>query len=113
VREPERLPAAPRTVVVRSRKAGFVRKVDALGIGLASMALGAGRTRAEDEIDPAVGIVLDAKVGDRIEIGGRLATLHVCEDARRPDVAGRVESAFTIAAARPKRRPLVLEVVRG
>ncbi len=64
--DPSRLPRAPRVIPVPAPAAGVVEAVDAEAIGLAAMALGAGRARVEDRIDPAVGVVLRRKVGERV-----------------------------------------------
>jgi pyrimidine-nucleoside phosphorylase len=70
------LPHAPYTRTVGSPQAGWVAEYDAQGVGKAAMLMGAGRAKKEDAIDPAAGIVLHAKVGDRVEVGTPLATLH-------------------------------------
>src|SRR5205807_9336014 len=69
VDDPARLPAAPRRGVVVAVRPGYVAALDAEGIGRAAVALGAGRDRAEDAVDPAVGVVVDAKVGDPVTAG--------------------------------------------
>jgi pyrimidine-nucleoside phosphorylase len=76
VDDPEVLPQAAHTRTVGSPQAGWVAEYDAQGVGKAAMLMGAGRAKKEDAIDPAAGIVLHAKVGDRVEVGTPLATLH-------------------------------------
>ena len=94
--DPSLLPRAARRVEARAAKTGVVRTLDALEIGRAANLLGAGRTTAEDAIDPAVGVELVRKVGDRVEDDGLLAVLHV-NDETHLDVACRmVESAYEI-----------------
>ena len=56
-------------------RAGVITRCDALGIGQAAFALGAGRARAEDAIHPGVGLRVHRKVGDRVEAGEPLATI--------------------------------------
>src|SRR5204863_8442596 len=62
-----RLPAAPGRHVVTAPRGGFLCGLDAELVGRASAALGAGRDRVEDPIDPAVGIMLRAKPGDEVQ----------------------------------------------
>jgi pyrimidine-nucleoside phosphorylase len=78
--DPDVLPHAARTRTVGSPRAGWVAEYDAEGVGKAAMLMGAGRARKDDAIDPAAGVVLHAKVGDRVEVGTPLATLHAATD---------------------------------
>ncbi len=112
VSEPDRLPKAPHRVDIRAPRAGWVTALDALEVGRACVALGAGRTRADQAIDPAVGCVLEAKIGDRVAEGDRLATLHVRSRAGARAAADRVRSAYTLSGRRAPERPLVLETIR-
>jgi pyrimidine-nucleoside phosphorylase/thymidine phosphorylase len=107
--DPERLPRAPEITEVRAARGGFVEAIDAQGIGLAAMALGAGRARVEDRVDPAVGIVVLRKVGDAVAEGDPLVALHhgaAGEPAER--VAQRVLSAYRIGEERIAPGPIVL-----
>jgi pyrimidine-nucleoside phosphorylase len=104
--DPSRLELAPITVPILAERAGFVVRADALEIGRAAVAMGAGRARAEDVVDPAVGIAVLAKPGDRVDRGQPLATLQL----RKPDAAieERVRRAYVIADAPPAVRPLFI-----
>jgi len=109
-REPDRLPAAPVQRPVPAVESGQVAAIDALEIGLAAKSLGAGRDRKDATIDLGVGIVLQKKVGDAVERGEPVATVHARSDQAARDVASRVAAAFRVAAsARP--RPLLLRRV--
>jgi pyrimidine-nucleoside phosphorylase len=70
--------------------------------------MGAGRTRADQRVDPGVGICIDAKPGARVDRGTVLARLFVRTASQAAAVAERVEAAFSIAEAAPLMRPLVL-----
>ena len=110
VRDPARLPRAPRTWDVPAPSAGFVSAIDAEGVGLAAVALGAGRTRVEDRVDPAVGIVVHRKVGEPVERGEPLCTVHEGDRSEpRERVAARLRAAWRIGPAAPAPGPLVLE----
>ena len=82
--------------------------MDAEAIGLASGALGAGRLRKGDPIDPAVGIVVRAKIGDRLEAGEPIGEVHARDDDAAADAAARRErGARCSARARSTPPPLV------
>ena len=76
VDEPERLPSAPEVTDVVASRAGVVGDMDAMGLGLAAMGLGAGRATAEDEIDPAVGLVLLKKPGEKVAESEPIVQIH-------------------------------------
>ncbi len=107
VDDPGRLAVAPATVVTAKAR-GFVAEVDALDIGLAAVAMGAGRTRVDQRIDPSIGIRIEAPRGTRVAPGDALARLFTPNPS--PDLQDRVRSAFTIedTADAPRPRPLVL-----
>jgi pyrimidine-nucleoside phosphorylase len=110
--EPDRLPHANLVVDVQAPRAGWVDTIDALELGRCAVAVGAGRTRADQEIDPAVGIVIAAQVGEQVGKGEALATLHLAAGADVEAYRGRVASAFALAASKPRARPTVLDVIR-
>jgi pyrimidine-nucleoside phosphorylase len=114
VRDPGRLPRAPRTYEVPAPTAGHVVAMDAEAIGLAAVALGAGRARIEDRVDPAVGLVVHKKLGDRVERGEPLCTVHEGDRSEpRERAAGRLARAWSIGPAAPEPRPLLLERIAG
>jgi pyrimidine-nucleoside phosphorylase len=101
------LPAAEVTLPLEVDRDGYLQAVDAEQIGLASAALGAGRVRKGDAIDPAVGIVVRPKIGDVLGAGQRIGEVH----ARRPDeaeaAAARVLAALTVGEEPVEPPPLV------
>jgi pyrimidine-nucleoside phosphorylase len=96
VASPSRLVIAPCVVEVEAPSSGFVAGIDALEIGLAGVAMGAGRTRADQKVDPAVGIELSVARGDRVERGDALARVYVRRAEDAEVVRARVRAAFTI-----------------
>lgn len=70
------LPTATHQIEVYAKETGFVSEIIADKIGIAAMHLGAGRATKDSVIDLAVGIELHKKIGDRVEIGDTLATIH-------------------------------------
>lgn len=107
----ELLPNAQGVHEITSPRAGFVSAIDAEDVGRASAMLGAGRNTKEDQVDPAVGVILDVKVGDRVEAGSVLCRLYYTSEERLEDAAAVVEGAFRIASHPPEERELILEVV--
>ena len=82
VDDPAKLPKAKLVEVVKAPRSGFLSQVQARSIGEASVALGAGRAKKGDPIDHAVGFVIHHKVGDRVEAGQPLFTIHA-DDAEK------------------------------
>ncbi len=111
VDDPERLPQGRDAREGRSGAAGVVAAIDAEEVGLAAVELGAGRSRVEDEVDAAAGLVLHRKVGDRVERGEPLCTLHLgrAGGAAAERVAERLRAAWRIGDRAPPARPVVLE----
>jgi pyrimidine-nucleoside phosphorylase len=109
VEHPERLPRARSSFVVTARESGRVRAIDALEVGLASVALGAGRARAEDPVDPGAGIEILAPLGSQVKKGDALARLHASSAVRARSQQARVLGAFEIGSRRSARARLVLE----
>ena len=103
---PDGLAKAPVTVEVEATRDGVVSGLDARAVGLAVVALGGGRQRKGDEIDPRVGIVLTSKVGDRVSAGDRLCTVHAADEDAAGLAAERVLKAYSFSDAvqdRPER----------
>ena len=109
--DPGRLPRAAATLDVGAPASGRVEAVDAEALGLAAMALGAGRSRVEDRVDPGAGLEVWKKVGDPVEKGEALVRMHVGVAPLEPHeaVAARVRGAYRIGAGSASAGPLVLE----
>ncbi|MBP8973727.1 MAG: thymidine phosphorylase [Anaerolineae bacterium] len=73
---PDLLPSARLQETVRAERSGWVARMDARAVAQAALELGAGRVRKADAIDPAVGVVVHKKVGDQVEAGDALFTVH-------------------------------------
>jgi len=105
------LPNASGALEINSPRGGYVSAIDAEEIGLASSMIGAGRDTKEDSIDPAVGVILEVKTGQKIEAGAVLCRLYFTNEERLAEAAERVEDAFRISTTAPEPRELILEVV--
>lgn len=107
----ELLPNATGMREVTSPRGGYVSLIDAEDIGVASNMIGAGRSKKEDTIDPAVGIILEVKVGEKVDAGSVLCRLYYTKEDNVDEAAEMVEDAFRISAQKPDERELILEVV--
>jgi pyrimidine-nucleoside phosphorylase len=95
----EVLPQAKFTRELRAAKAGWVTEVIALDVALAALQLGAGRVRAEDAVDHAVGFTRLVKICERVEAGSVLALIHANDIARLETAAHILEEAIVIGSA--------------
>src|SRR5437764_754608 len=97
-------------VKVESTRGGFVTAVDAAEVGRAVASIGGGRAHVEDRIDPAVGFVARARIGDEVRAGDALGLLY-CRGTG-VGAAARVRAAYTVRDEPPARRPeLIKEVI--
>lgn len=115
VAEPERLPRASVVLELTSPRGGYVTRVDARLLGELAVSMGAGRRRAEDPVDPAVGIELLARRGDRVSAEQPLALLHLRRNSSKPQREAwlhRAAAAFEVHSKPPPAAPLLLDRVR-
>ncbi|NOT07206.1 MAG: thymidine phosphorylase [Gemmatimonadales bacterium] len=107
-----RLPEAPVMETYAARRDGVVAEVRPRPIGHAIIALGGGRSRTDDQVDPAVGLMVPAKPGDRVKAGDVLAVIHARTSAAALLARASLDEAIVIGeAASP--RPLVSHRVSG
>ena len=105
------LPQAPIRGEAPAPRSGKIAAIDVREIGYAANALGAGRKKIGDRIDPAVGFMMRARLGDSVRAGDSLAEIHARSE---DDVAGaaiRIARAFRIEDEAPPPPPLVIEVL--
>jgi len=107
----KKLPQARYSTPVTSPTAGRVMAMQSEQIGTASVILGGGRERKEDSVDPAVGIVLHKKVGDRVDRGEPLATIYSNDESRAQRARDLIEQSCEIGVAAPAQRPLVHRII--
>ena len=106
------LPTAPERHLVKADRAGYITKLDAELIGRASVALGAGRDRVEDPVDPAVGIMIRAKPGDEVRAGDPVLEMHYRDRARLDAALRLATQAFTTSDQRTAPGRLIVAEVR-
>jgi thymidine phosphorylase len=107
----ELLPNATGAQEITTQRGGYVSAIDAELIGQASCLIGAGRNTKEDAIDPAVGVILEVKVGQKIDSGSILCRIYHTSDEHLAEASELVEDAFKIANQPVDERDLILEVV--
>ena len=108
VDDPSKLPRALKVETLRAPRTAYVSAIAADQVGIASVRLGAGREKKGDPIDHRTGIVLHAKVGDRVERGQPYADVHVAGKPSDADAIAMMRGAFRWSARRVPRRRLLL-----
>jgi thymidine phosphorylase len=103
------LPVAAHTDDIRADASGVLSRLDARAVGVAAWRLGAGRSRKEDPVSAAAGVVLHARPGDSVRAGEPVLTLHADDPARFAAAREALHGAVDIAASAPAARPLVLD----
>jgi pyrimidine-nucleoside phosphorylase len=106
------LPRAPVVVPLNARQRGYVTAIDTYVLGLTLNELGGGRKRKGGPIDPAVGLVTHARLGDAVEPGDLLLNIHAAsvEDAER--VTPRLLTAYTVSDTPISAPPLILDIIK-
>jgi pyrimidine-nucleoside phosphorylase len=110
---PEVLPSAPCRGELRARSAGYLAKADAGIIGAASIRLGAGRAAKNDAIDPSVGFLVRAKVGDRVKKGDMLCEIHASSPEALTEAEEDLRPAFVVRRTKVKPLPLFYRTISG
>ena len=106
------LPRTERILPVLAEKCGYVSAMETDLIGNAAKVLGAGRERKEDHIDPAAGLLMKVRVGDRVDVGDVLCELHI-NGRGEVQAQAMMISAIAISDEKPSGRPLIYEIVTG
>lgn len=109
--DPKRLPAAPHQTMITADRTGVVTKLDAESLGHAACVLGAGRERTDDQVDPAVGAILQVRVGDEIKSGDPLVEVHYRDASRCATAIRLIRRACVIGDGPVERRDLIHEVI--
>ncbi|WP_170007533.1 pyrimidine-nucleoside phosphorylase [Bacillus fonticola] len=111
VKDPSLLPRAKHIVELEAKEDGFIESLVADEIGTAAMWLGAGRATKESTIDMAVGLVLNKKVGDKVQAGDSLVTIHANDQSQLQKVKEKLYNAILITEEQVKAPTLVHEVM--
>jgi thymidine phosphorylase len=113
VDDPRRLAHARQTLDVTSPSRGYIASIQCEQLGTAGVLLGGGREKKDDQIDPAVGLEFHKRIGDAVERGEPLCTLHYNSDVRLAEARRLSESAYRIEAEKPKSLPPLMYRVIG
>ena len=103
-----KLPKSTYQYEILSKKSGFIDTIDALALGNLSMHLGAGRLSLNDKLDYGAGIILNKKVGDKVNVGDVLMTLYTSKEFNPENIS--IES-FLITDEPPKLSPLIYQIM--
>jgi pyrimidine-nucleoside phosphorylase len=107
-------PSLKRAAIVQpiaAPRSGIVAQIDAQEVGLTAVDLGAGRAAKGDPVDHAVGIVLETKVGDRVEAGDILFTIHANDEAKSVAARERLLAAYQWSESEIAPLPLVYKTI--
>lgn len=105
------LPDAAFKREVLSAEGGYVAHIEAEDVGLVSMHLGGGRVTKESAIDLSVGVVLHKKVGDRVEPGESLATIHASDEKKAAEAAELLKKCYTLSQSPVEKAPFIKAIV--
>jgi pyrimidine-nucleoside phosphorylase len=105
------LPLATESFKVESPRSGFVIKVNTAEIGHAIAAIGGGRVRIDDTIDPSVGFITEARIGDSIREGAALGTVYCRDESRASEAVQRIHAAYEIGDQPPSDVPSLMRDV--
>ena len=112
VYDTSRLPLAPVQMEVTALEGGYVRRIEAEQVGLVSMHLGGGRATKDSEIDLSVGLVLHKKVGDSVEAGESLATIHASSQEKAAEAAELLRACYSFSPDPVQRSPFIKDIIR-
>lgn len=114
LRDTSRLPAAANRLDVPSNLAGYVIAIDCEQIGIASLLLGGGRSTKEDVIDPAAGLMVHKKIGDKVRVGEPLCTLYYNAAKHVEESRSLIQSSYKLSATPLlKATPLIRRIIQG
>ena len=105
------LPQAKNIYELKSDKTGYINKIEAEEVGLTSLALGAGRETKDSIIDPSVGIVLNKKVGDYVQVDDLLAYIHYNDYEKIENAIKRLKSTYLIEKTFKSKPPLIFGII--
>ena len=109
---PQLLPEASIQHPVLATQAGYITKMNAEEIGIASVVLGAGRETKDSVIDHSAGIILTKKLGDRVEVGDTLCYLHTNDEKSIKKAESDFLDAITIGEEKKDAGKLIYKIVR-
>lgn len=109
---PDLLPKAKYVIPVLAETEGNVQRILAQEIGIACMMLGGGRETKESTIDPAVGIILNKKIGDGVKKGDVLAYIHANDREKAITAAAKIKAAYQMSTEKVARPVMIKQLIR-
>lgn len=106
------MPQARLVEELASPQSGYIAALNAMEVGLASVALGAGRQKKGEPVDHAVGVVLKKKVGEQVQRGESLLTIHANDEQRLAEARENLLHAFAWSEAPVEPAPLIRQIIR-
>jgi pyrimidine-nucleoside phosphorylase len=110
--DPEKLAKARYIETVPAPRSGYLKEINAQVVGETSVELGAGRMKKSDSVDPAVGIIVYHKVGDKVNKGDALFTIHANDEAKLAAARDRLLGAHLWSAEKVEPLPLFYGVIQ-
>ena len=108
---PSLLPKGKKTILFKAPKSGFISRIDARKTGEAAVLLGAGRSRAEDQIDYGAGIYFFKKTGDKVKSGDAIATFYARDEKKIKEALSRFKEGFLLSSNPTKEKPVVIKTL--
>ena len=105
------LPLVKESVKVESPRSGYIKTVDTAEIGHTIAAIGGGRVRIEDVIDPTVGFIAERKIGEQVKAGDVIGVVYCADSSNAEEAAQRIGAAYQIGDEPPVSEELVKEVI--
>ena len=96
---------------VKAPKSGYVKELDAEKIGVTSVHLGAGRVKKEDDIDKAVGIIVNKKISDKVEEGEILAYVYANDEEKGKVAVKDVKEAYIICEEKVEKPEYIIDII--
>lgn len=109
--EPDKLVNTRRIVPVLAPRSGYIGVMNAKQIGLASLLIGAGREHVSDSIDPAVGILMHKRYGDKVSCGEAFASMYVNDERNLAQALDMLVSAVEISMLQPPEMKLIYKTI--
>lgn len=110
--KPELLPSAEIMKPVKIERQGYIQKMDAEKIGIASMLLGAGRQKKEDAIDPSAGIILNKKIGDYVRQGEQIAMFYCNNGEHLKEAEELFLSGIEVSLEKPAPNDVIFDIIQ-
>lgn len=111
IKNPEKFEKAKYIIPVIAEKEGYIEEINAEEVGKISVQLGAGRIKKEDNIDKAVGIILNKKIADRVSKGDILAFIHANDKQKGEEAASKLKDIYKITEIKVEKEKIILGVV--